>query len=155
MNVKRVYTTILACALALTCTIFPAKAVESPDGAIMPMQELECTVLAAPVESLQNDFGPARAFTRVDISIPAKTSSGRDKSFHLEAGEVVRINCSYSPESASIDFGLIAPDGAFYYVNVTDGSINKSIQVDETGDYTLAVRNNSSETVSVVGFVHY
>lgn len=155
MNVKRVYTAILACALVLSCAISPAKAVETPDRAITPMRELECTVLAAPVEPWQDNSELARAFTRIDISIPAKTSSGRDKSFHLEAGEVVRINCSYSPESASIDFGLIAPDGAFYYVNVTDGSINKSIQVDETGDYTLAVRNNSSDTVSVVGFVHY
>ena len=155
MKVKQVYTAILACALALCCVIWPAKAVEFPDGEITPLRELECTMLTALVEPWQNNSAPARAFSRIDFSISAKTSSGGNKSLHLEAGEVVRINCSYSPESASIDFGLIAPDGAFYYVNVTDGSINKSIQVDETGGYTLAVRNNSSETVSVVGFVHY
>lgn len=155
MKKKQVYTAILACALALCCVVWPAKAVEFPGGEITPLRELESTILAAPIEPWQNDFGPARAFSRVNSSIPPKTFLGGNKNFHLEAGEVVRINCSYSPESASIDFGLIAPDGAFYYVNVTDGSINKSIQVDETGDYTLAVRNNSSDTVSVVGFVHY
>ena len=57
--------------------------------------------------------------------------------------------------SASVDFGLLAPDGYFYYERVTSGDINKAIQVDERGTYILAVRNNSSDTVSVVGFVHY
>lgn len=73
----------------------------------------------------------------------------------LEENETVTINASYSPLSASVDFGLIAPDGYFYYSNVKNGSINKTIRVDERGNYMLAVRNNSSSTISVVGFVNY
>ena len=52
-------------------------------------------------------------------------------------GETVTIQASYSPFSASVDFGLVAPDGKFYYFNVTDGSIDETIEVDESGNYTL------------------
>lgn len=38
---------------------------------------------------------------------------------------------------------------------VDGGSINKTIQVSERGSYTLAIRNNSSSSVRVVGFVNY
>ena len=54
-----------------------------------------------------------------------------------------------------MDFGLVAPDGKFYYFNVTDGSIDETIEVDESGYYTLQIRNNSSGIVKVSGFVNY
>ena len=73
----------------------------------------------------------------------------------MAAGETVTIKASYSPFSASVDFGLVAPDGKFYYFNITDGSIDKTIQVDESGNYTLQVRNNSNYEVKVSGFVNY
>ena len=57
--------------------------------------------------------------------------------------------------SASVDFGLLTPNGAFLYVNVTDGSVDQEIEVDQRGNYTLAVRNNSSKEISVSGFVNY
>lgn len=75
-------------------------------------------------------------------------------SFPLEAGETVRINASYSPD-ASVDFGLIDSDGRFHYLNVTNGSIDKTIRIEERGNYTFAARNNSSKTVSVSGYVSY
>lgn len=97
--------------------------------------------------------------TRATESISWRISAGKTmiatSSFPMEAGETVTINTSYSPSSASVDFGLIAPDGLFHYINVTDGSINKTIEVDARGHYTLAVRNNSSNTISVAGFVNY
>ena len=74
--------------------------------------------------------------------------------FALEANETVTINASYSPSSASMDFGLVTSDGYFYYINVDNGNINKTIRVEERGNYMLAVRNNSDDTVSVVGYVN-
>ena len=50
---------------------------------------------------------------------------------------------------------MIAPDGYFYYIQVKNGSINKAIEVDERGYYTLAIRNNSSHEITVKGFVYY
>ena len=73
----------------------------------------------------------------------------------LEIGDTVTINCSYSPASTSMDFGVIAPDGYFYYFNVKGGSINRSILVSQRGSYSVAIRNKSTHTVTVVGFVNY
>ena len=50
---------------------------------------------------------------------------------------------------------MVDSEGTFYYFNVTDGSVDKTIQVDESGDYTLQIRNNSNVEVEVSGFVNY
>lgn len=89
------------------------------------------------------------------MEIPANTSSKASSSFPLEIGEVVTIKATYSPFSASVDFGLIAPDGLFYGLNTNNGVFDKAIEVNQRGYYTLAVRNNSSETISVSGYVNY
>lgn len=57
--------------------------------------------------------------------------------------------------NASVDFGLVDSDGVFHYFNITDGSIDETIQVDESGKYTLQIRNNSNGEVKVSGFVNY
>ena len=89
----------------------------------------------------------------VDISGGATVKAGT--SFPLERGETVSINAVYTPQSASVDFGLLAPDGLFYPFNTTTGSFNKTIEVEERGNYTLVIRNNSSFEISVSGFVNY
>lgn len=76
-------------------------------------------------------------------------------SFPMEYGETVTITASYSPASASVDFGLIDSDGLFYPVRGSNGSINQTIRIDLRGTYTFAVRNNSNYKVSVSGFVNY
>lgn len=97
----------------------------------------------------------ARATGFVDFTVSAEGTATASNSFSMEAGETVTINCSYSPASASIDFGLIAPDGTFYYKTITGGSINETVEVPERGRYTFGVRNHSSVDVRVVGFVNY
>lgn len=90
-----------------------------------------------------------------NMSISPYGQSEANKTFPLEAGETVSISAVYSPDDASMDFGLLDPDGVFHYFNVTDGHVDKTIRVSERGNYTLAVRNNSGQTVSVSGFVKY
>ena len=51
--------------------------------------------------------------------------------------------------------GLVDSEGIFHYINVTTGSIDKTIEVPENGSYTLMIRNNSSKTVVVTGIVRY
>lgn len=50
------------------------------------------------------------------------------------------INAVYSPQTASVDFGLIAPDGLFYGLNTTTGSFDKAIKVSQRGRYYFAVK---------------
>ena len=78
-----------------------------------------------------------------------------DTSFTMSAGETVWIRANYSPENASLDFGLVDSNEKFHYINVTTGSIDKTIEIPENGDYTLAIRNNSSKSVKVTGVVRY
>lgn len=97
-------------------------------------------------------------FQRSTGSFSMTISAGKYKkastSFSLEAGESVTINASYTPRSASVDFGLVDSNNVFTYINVTNGSIdNGVITVTQRGTYTLAVRNNSSNQVDVTGYV--
>lgn len=78
-----------------------------------------------------------------------------DTSFTMSAGETVRIRANYSPKNASLDFGLVDSNEKFHYINVTTGSIDKTIEIPENGSYTLVIRNNSSKSVKVTGTVTY
>ncbi len=90
-----------------------------------------------------------------DYTIKGNGTVLADTSFTMSAGETVRIRANYSPENASVDFGLVDSNGKFHYVNVTTGSIDKTIEIPENGNYTLAIRNNSSNSVYVTGIVRY
>ena len=135
MVLKRAFCVVLACMIVVSCLGASAGAVEKSAAEV--------------------DLFAMRATGSFNLEIPAKKTVQASSSFPLEAGEVVTINASYSPFSASMDFGLIAPDGFFYSVNVTNGSVDQEIEVEQRGNYTFAVRNNSSYTVSVSGFVNY
>lgn len=97
----------------------------------------------------------SRAAGRLNCTVPAQTVTPIGSEFSLESGDKVSFDCTYTPKSASVDFGVIAPDGLFYAMNSTTGSIDQSLQVSQTGQYTLAIRNNESYAVAVTGTVKY
>ncbi|WP_298020522.1 hypothetical protein [uncultured Dysosmobacter sp.] len=103
----------------------------------------------------QSETAIARATGPLDWTIKANSRKVMDTAFSMAAGESVRIRAIYSPEDASLDFGLLDSDGVYHYINVTTGSIDKTIEVPENGSYTLAIRNNSSNSVKVTGIVRY
>ena len=113
--------------------------------------EIQAVTMELPLD----DLVTPRATGSFNWTIPAKTKVKGDTVFPLAAGETVTIKASYSPFSASVDFGIIAPDGNFYGFNITSGSIDKTIRVNESGDYILQIRNNSSTEIEVSGFVNY
>lgn len=90
-----------------------------------------------------------------NMSVAPYGKSEANKELPLAAGETVNISAVYTPEDSSMDFGLVDPDGVFHYFTVTGGSIDKTIRVSESGNYTFAVRNNSAVTVKVSGFLNY
>lgn len=140
MRVKKVVCMFFACMLIIGMAEVPVKVVETEHTGL---------------ENLTVNFISTRATGSFNMSIPAKSRAVASSSFPLAAGETVTIKASYSPFSASVDVGLIAPDGTYYYFNITSGSIDKTIQVDEGGKYTLQIRNNSSSEIQVSGFVNY
>lgn len=96
-----------------------------------------------------------RATNRVNITAMPNKTATIGTSLSMEIDETVTINCTYSPRTADVDFGLITPRGTFVFVEGEDGSCNQTIQVSQTGDYYFAVRNNSSNDVEVLGYVYY
>jgi len=126
---------VFSCVIAVSCLGFNAK--------------------AADVEVYEEYSGMERASGRFSVDIPGNTLAVTSSDFPLEIGETVAINASYSPRSASVDFGLIAPDGLFYSFGAKNGRFDETIEVDQRGTYTFAIRNNSSYDISVSGFVVY
>ena len=134
MKIKRFFCMMLAMGVLISC--FGASAT----AAGVPSHDDSISVMAT---------------GRFNMDVPANSAVKAGSSFPLEVGEVVTIKATYSPFSASVDFGLIAPDGLFYGLNTTTGSFDKAIKVNQRGNYYLAVRNNSSSLISVSGYVNY
>lgn len=150
------------CALLVACSILiagftmPAEAVDTNQSGGVSLNDLQCELLEPSTIVELDSKIMTRATGKFHINVPAyTTSTAKSQTFLLNANETVTFDCTYTPSSASVDFGLIAPDGYFYYENVTGGSINTAITVDERGNYSMAIRNNSSNTVSVIGEVSY
>lgn len=95
-----------------------------------------------------------RATNSFSVVIPADSILKNEDHFTVVRGETVRINANYSPEG-SVDFGIIDDEGIFYYINVSGGDIDETILIETSGDYTFAIRNNSSEDIKVNGFINY
>ena len=96
-----------------------------------------------------------RATNRVNTDIQPDSSVRVGTPLSMEADELITINCTYSPRTADVDFGLITPRNTFIFVEGEDGDCNQTIQVSQTGNYYFAVRNNTSRTVEVLGYVYY
>lgn len=142
MYLKRVVCIVLSCVMVLGTMIVPANAVEVENTTALD-------------SSIIFSIWQQRATVSFSTEIPANRKAMANSSFPLVAGETITIKASYAPFDASVDFGVIAPDGKFYYFNVTGGSIDKTLIVDQNGDYTFQMRNNSGGEVKVSGFVNY
>lgn len=140
MRLKKMVCMVLTCMLIVGTIAVPANALEAEKN--VP-------------ESTITNLVISRATGSFSMTIPAKSKALADSSFPMAAGETVTIKASYAPFDASVDFGLVDSDGVFHYFNITDGSIDKTILIEESGKYTLQVRNNSKVEVKVSGFVNY
>lgn len=155
MKTNKIAAVALICALMAVSLGIPAKAAESSSKETLWLEDLPFTILDEDIIETTGDYTGSRAFGSIDVTVSAYKARKSESRFPLEAEQTVTLNCVYSPNTASIDYGLIAPNGYFYYVNSTNGRIDQTIQVGERGHYTLAVRNNSSEKISVLGYVYY
>lgn len=136
---KRILSAVLACMLSVSCFTVNANAFSADD--------------TSPEVSMV-DMLVTRASGSFSVSVSANSIVGDRRELSLSKGETVQITATYSP-SGSVDFGLIDSAGVFHYVNTTNGSIDKSIEIKENGTYIFAVRNNSSKEIKVSGNISY
>jgi len=154
MRIKKFFQLFFVCTFAVMSLSVTATANKIDNDGVIWMEDMNCELIdVAKVEVLDENI--TRATKSINSDIPANKTAVSDVKLPLEVGETVTVNCSYSPASAGMDFGVIAPDGYFYFLSVKGGSINRSIKVSQRGEYSMAIRNNSSHTVTVVGFVTY
>lgn len=154
MNTKRLMCMLMTCTLTLLGVIPPARAAEAP-GEVIWLEDLEWEWIdLSTVDGLQGELAP-QASVSVNKNFAGNSTQSVTSFLSFKANDVVAFSCSYSPSSASMDFGVIASSGRFYSINVKGGSIRQSVRINQTGSYAVAVRNNSSQTVRVVGFVNY
>ena len=93
MGVKKIFGSILAGVLIVSGVGMSANAAD-----IAPKNvEHRDRVIELSLERASGSF---------NMTVPAKSILRADKSFPLEAGETVTIKATYSPFSASVDFGL-------------------------------------------------
>lgn len=155
MKLRQWMGALLVCITLLGSVIPPAAATPQSDEGIIKMENLAWEWIdLSTVKHLESD---AMARTRVsaDGTYSSQSISTITSYVYLQARRTVTFNCSYSPSSASMDFGVLTPDGKFYSINGKGGSINQTLGINQAGSYAVAIRNNSSQTVSVVGFVEY
>lgn len=146
---------VLSACIVMTSFLTPASAAENSDENVISLDDLKWEwVDLSTVECLENST-VSRARAPADGTYSAHTIYTLGQPVSLQANHIVTFNCSYSPLTASLDFGVISSSGRFYYINVKEGSINKPIRISQSGSYSVAIRNNSSQTVRVVGFVDY
>lgn len=96
-----------------------------------------------------------KATARVDVTVRPDSIVRIGAGLSLETGELVTVNCAYSPRIAEVDFGLVSANNEFGYFSGNDGICSETIRISKTGIYYFAIRNNSEEPVEVAGYVYY
>lgn len=144
MKTKRLFSLLLSFLFVLGCFTAPAGAIEASDAEAQLViaratGKFEATISANTILPVGDSF----------TILPVGDS------FILDSGDVASYDCTYTPRNANVKFGVIAPDGYFYGLSGSNGSINKGIRVEQRGTYTLAIWNKSDETVTVKGSVNY
>lgn len=105
--------------------------------------------------STETGLSILRVSGRIDQSIAANSIVTIDNWISMDVDETIAFNCTYTPKSASVDFGYVDSDSVFHYWNCTNGSISKTMNINNRGEYKIAIRNNASYAVTVTGTVRY
>lgn len=152
---RKTLRSVIALLLVLVCMNNIAFVTAQNGGEVINLFDLDYVALDERQIDIDHIPSWSRTTEPVVWNVRPNIVKKADTTFFLEADETVTVNFAYTPKSASVEFGLIAPNGRFYYVTGQNGSINQTISISERGEYRFAVCNNSSNIVSVSGFVEY
>jgi len=120
VKTRRLMCMLMACTLMLIGVITPARAAEAP-GEVISLEDLNWEWVDLPaVEYPEEGILPLTSASASRQYAPHSISYVTSF-MDFDANDVVTFNCSYSPSSASVDFGVIASSGRFYSVNVKGG----------------------------------
>lgn len=155
MKTRRLICALLVCVTMFMSIVPPATAVQPSNESIIWLDDLKWEWIDMSAVECPETGAQPRTSVSANGAYPANSIGTITQPISFSAQRIITFHCSYSPSSASMDFGVITPSGRFYYVNVKEGSIEQSLGISQSGSYSVAIRNNSSQTVRVVGFVNY
>lgn len=141
---------VLLCVLLLNSVNIPASALSQESTSIIPANSV---VEISDLEFVSTHS--ARATNRLNWSIASSVTKKSSTTLDLDVNETVTFNCSFTPSSSNVYFGLIASDGSFHCSAATNGRFKGTIKVPKTDKYYLAVYNNSGSTIQVTGTISY
>lgn len=83
------------------------------------------------------------------VDIPVGENIGANSTIPLDDGDTFVVQAAFTPPSASMDFGIVAPNGQFYYLNITGGiaDISATATYIRDGAYTSESDSDSATTL--------
>lgn len=90
----------------------------------------------------------------ISWDVPSGAKAAATKACSMEAGEKINVTVAISPASSDVQVGIVDSNGAFRYVLAASGSVNHDFSITAHGVYYVCVVNDSSNDVSVAGFVN-
>ena len=155
MQSKKIRSVAALCIAILYCLSTSVYAEGNPGKSIVWQKDTTCEWIdVSQIESSENDI-MLLSGASIRKAVSAHSIGKASPLISLKAGNVVSFDCSYSPASASMDFGILSSNGKFYSINTQIGTINDLLGVSYSGDYYIAIRNNSDQSVTVTGTVEY
>ena len=153
MRIKKVCSIIAVCIAVMLCLCPLAYAEEIYDENIIWQKDISWEWIdSSQVEFSENDI-MMLSEASINHTVGAHVIKRASPLISLQARDKIVFNCTYAPSSASVDFGILTPDNKFYPISGQDGKINQSLLVSYSGDYYIAIRNNSNQSVTVTGTV--
>lgn len=107
MKIRRWIGALLACITMLGSIIPPAAAMQQPQESIIWLDDLEWEWIDPSTVECREDGILPRTRVSVDGSYSAHSIYAVTPYVYLQAHNTVTFNCSYSPSSVSMDFGVI------------------------------------------------
>ena len=155
-RIKVFLASVLTVSMLTTCALAQSENAEETRG-IDPLEIHELNLSNMKTSKIDgiDVTSVLRAVGSVEFTVRPGTIARVSSPLSLEPGDEVTINCIYTPRNADVDFGLIAEDNIFHFISGDNGSIQKTIEVNKMGNYYFAVRNNSDDTIEVMGYVYY
>ncbi len=123
------------------------EAQEMPEAQEYEMSSLEAGFTEEIGEVSWNSRSTAATFEWTISGMMTKRTS----LFSASADGSIMVMVTTESESDTFRAGLVEPDGTYRYVNSSDGVVNHTFALDQSGSYSVYVQNMGSSAITVVG----
>lgn len=89
------------------------------------------------------------------VVVPAHSAVKAETSFPMKKGELVSIVAQYDPFFESCKVGVVDENNVYRFHYVNDGSVDVTMEIKESGNYTLRFVNDSDSEINITGVINY